>query len=62
MDTCHVDGPVYAVTSYMWNGHHDVVQTLVGAGADVNLATSVGLCSHTSTCTHRLLIARYMLY
>ena len=20
----------------MWNGHHDVVQTLVGAGADVN--------------------------
>ena len=23
------------------NGHHDVVQTLVGAGADVNLAASV---------------------
>ena len=22
------------------NGHHDVVQTLLGAGADVNIATS----------------------
>ena len=32
--------------------HHDVVLTLVGAGADVNIATSVGLCSYTSTCTH----------
>ena len=36
--------------------HHDVVQTLVGAGADVNIATSVVsdmvLCSNTSTCTH----------
>ena len=37
------------------NGHHNVVQTLVGAGADVNIATSVSdmvLCSYTSTCTH----------
>ena len=38
------------------NGHHDVVQTLVGAGADVNIATSdvsdMVLCSYTSTCTH----------
>ena len=37
------------------NGNHDVVQTLVGAGADVNIATSdvsdMVLCSY-STCTH----------
>ena len=37
------------------NGHHDVVQTLVGAGADVNTATSdvrdMVLRSYTSTCT-----------
>ena len=37
-------------------GHHDVVQTLVGAGADVDIATSpvsdMVLCSYTSTCTH----------
>ena len=37
-------------------GHHDVVQTLVGAGADVNIATSdvsdMVLCSYTSTCIH----------
>ena len=30
--------PLYAASM---NGHHDVVQTLVGAGADVNIATSV---------------------
>ena len=45
--------PLY-VASY--NGHHDVVQTLVGAGADVNIAESsvsdMVLCSYTSTCTH----------
>ena len=38
-----------------YNGHHDVVQTLVGAGADVNIATSVSdmvICSYTCTCTH----------
>ena len=38
------------------NGHHDVVQTLVGAGADVNIPASVSdmvLYSHTSTCTHQ---------
>ena len=38
------------------NGHHDVVQTLVGAGADVNIARSdvsdMVLCSYTCTCTH----------
>ena len=38
------------------NGHHDAVQTLVGAGADVNIATydvsDMVLCSYTSTCTH----------
>ena len=38
------------------NGHHDVVQTLVGASADVNIASSyvsdMVLCSYTSTCTH----------
>ena len=48
------------------NGHNDVVQTLVGAGADVNIAISdvsdMVLCSYASTCTHYLLIARYMLY
>ena len=48
------------------NGHHDVVQTLVGAGADVNIATSdvsdMVLCSYTSTCTHCILIARNVLY
>ena len=37
-------------------GHHDVVQTLLGAGADVNIATSpvsdMVLCSYTRTCTH----------
>ena len=44
--------PLY-VASY--NGHHDVVQTLVGAGADVNIATSVSdmvLCSYTTTFTY----------
>ena len=39
-----------------YNGHHDVVQTLVGAGADVNIARAVVsdivLCSYASTCTH----------
>ena len=38
------------------NGHHNVVQTLVGAGADVNIVTSdvsdMVLCSYTSICTH----------
>ena len=44
--------PLYVASH---NGHHDVVQTLVGAGADVNIATSVSdmvLYSNTSTCTH----------
>ena len=45
--------PLYVASQ---NGHHDVVQTLVGAGADVNIARSVVsdmvLCSCTSTCTH----------
>ena len=44
--------PLYVASQ---KGHHDVVQTLVGAGADVNIATSVSdmvLCSYTSTCTH----------
>ena len=39
-----------------WHGHHDVVQTLVGAGADVNIARSVVsdmvLCSYASTCSN----------
>ena len=29
--------PLYVAS---WNGHHDVVQTLLGAGADVNIASS----------------------
>ena len=45
--------PLYVASE---NGHHDVVQTLVGAGADVNIARSdvsdMVLCSYTSTCTH----------
>ena len=44
--------PLYVASQ---NGHHDVVQTLVGAGADVNIARSdvsdMVLCSYTSTCT-----------
>ena len=55
--------PLYVASQ---NGHHDVVQTLVGAGADVNIAISVSdmvLCSYiqvhtlTSYCkVHALLI------
>ena len=45
--------PLYWASYY---GYHDVVQTLVGAGADVDIATSdvsdMVLCSYTSTCTH----------
>ena len=45
--------PVYVASR---EGHHDVMQTLVGAGADVNIAKSdvsdMVLCSYTSTCTH----------
>ena len=47
--------PLYVASQ---NGHHDVVQTLVGAGADVNIARSdvsdMVLCSYTSiyACTH----------
>ena len=44
--------PLYVASQ---NGYHVVVQTLVGAGADVNIARSVSgrvLCSYTSTCTH----------
>ena len=45
--------PLYVASQ---NGHHDVVQTLVGAGADVNIARSdvsdMVLCSYASTCTH----------
>ena len=45
--------PLYVASQ---EGHHDVVQTLVGAGADVNMAESdvsdMVLCSYTSTCTH----------
>jgi ankyrin repeat protein len=55
--------PLYGASQ---NGHHDVVQTLVGTGADVNIARSdvrdMLSCSYTSTCTHKLLIARYRLY
>ena len=47
------------MTPLYWSsqeGHHDVVQTLVGAGADVNIAESsvsdMVLCFYTSTCTH----------
>ena len=37
--------PLYVASQ---NGHHDVVQTLLGAGADVNIARSVvsgGTCN-----------------
>ena len=45
--------PLYVASR---KGHHDVVQTLVGAGADVNIATSVSdmvlhVCSYTCTLT-----------
>ena len=38
-------------------GHHDVVQTLLGAGADVNIATSdvsYAMFHNITTCRHRL--------
>ena len=44
--------PLYVASQ---NGHHDVVQTLVRAGADITMAESdvsdIVLCFYTSTCT-----------
>ena len=37
------------------NGHHDVVQSLLGAGAEVNMATSD---VSDVTCVHRVHVVR----
>ena len=45
--------PLYVAS---WKGHHDVVQSLLGAGAEVNIATSD---VSDVTCVHRVHVHVY---